>query len=78
MIVTELDYRRKKYLLVFITLGRQDTKEISDWIQKKLKTEINGTDFKENIDNLFYICEQKFGERPFIVDKKNIPAVRMK
>ncbi|MGN0240141.1 MAG: hypothetical protein ACI4CS_00490 [Candidatus Weimeria sp.] len=76
MVVTELTHKRKKYLLVFITVGRQDTNEISDWIKKKLKTEVTEGTFKERMDKLFYMCEQKFGERPFLVDGSQIPVIR--
>lgn len=76
MVITRLVNKRTKYFLVFITLGRQDSEEISRWIHEKLKGDIKEGSFKERCDKLFYMCEQKFGERPFVVDEKGIPNVR--
>lgn len=79
MVVTKLVHKKKTYLLVFITLGRQDTNEISGWINKKISSgDVEGNNLKEKIDDLFYMCEQKFGERPFIVEDKMIPIVKIR
>lgn len=74
MIVTELKEPGRSELMIFLTLSDVYAADVTDWISRKINSgAIRFTeDTKENFERLQDECERKFGERPHIVQDKDI------
>lgn len=70
MIITEIEHGSDRKLLIFFMLNSADCLDVSDWIKRKACS-VTGYD----MDKISSLCEQKFGERPHIVNISDIPAV---
>lgn len=76
MVIAELDHKRKRYIAVFITISRQDTKEIADWMSRKMREDCKADTTEESLRKLKNLCANKFGEEPMIVEKNDIPIIK--
>lgn len=76
MIITELEHKRKRYLVVFITLSDTEKDGVAGWIKDKIKL-YDGISEGENLKYIKDLCEAKFGERPHIIERKDINKVKI-
>lgn len=79
MIVTEVNTGTDTFALIFVLMNMQSAPDVSQWIQHKVDTNAFSLTGQraEDLRRIQDGCLDKFGEKPFIVNTKQVPVIKV-